>query len=231
MAKNTKSTLQKPLESEKNSQVVVLSLRRSGSSMLSGVLHKLGVPMGLDEKELQHSSDRNKWGFYEDLEIVRLSEDILKYTKAHPQLTFARIEMEFEDRIKEVIGKRDDRKIWGFKDVNQVQTHRLFKKHLSNPRYIAIFRNPLDVSISLQKWRRKYDHLDLEIMRFLKEVNDEYSVLLKLLLTIQQPMQFVSMERLKQHPGQIVKEIASFLKINPTKEQMREAISHVRTNA
>lgn len=225
-----KSKSQTPSEQKTglNKTVVVLSLRRSGSSMLSGILHKLGVPMGIDEKELKHSSDRNKWGFWEDIELVRLSEKILQFTQNNPHMTFARIEMEFEDEIKEVLSKRNNRNIWGFKDVNQTQTHRLFKKHLNNPRYIVIFRNPLDVAVSMQSWRKEHQKVDVPIMKALPAVHNRYSTLLQLIQTIQEPMQFVSMERLKSNPEKIVPEIVNFLGIEPTEEQIKNAINHIR---
>ena len=207
---------------------VVLTQRRSGSSMLSGVLHKLGVPMGIDEKELQHTSDRNEWGFWEDLEIVRLSEDIIKYTRDNPQVSFARLEVEFEDRIKEVIDSRNNNDIWGYKDVNQLQTLRMFRKHLRNPHIIGLLRNPLDIALSLQDWRKKYQKVDVHIYQCLDAVFSQYSLLMQNLKSMSNRVLLMSYERMKEDPDKAVKDIIDFLELTPTEEQIKDAKDHIK---
>ncbi|RLG70056.1 MAG: sulfotransferase family protein, partial [Candidatus Iainarchaeum archaeon] len=47
--------------------VVILAPGRSGTSLLAGILHKLGVDMGDDGEE---KSSYNPWGYFENKDFI-----------------------------------------------------------------------------------------------------------------------------------------------------------------
>ena len=56
--------------------VVILTMPRSGSSLLAGILHRLGVWMG-EEEDLNVGKHLNKYGCYENQSFIALNENIL----------------------------------------------------------------------------------------------------------------------------------------------------------
>ena len=60
--------------------VVLLTCPRSGSSLLSGLLHKLGVHMG-DKHDLLQSKHKNRFGSFENQEILKLNHKLLYKSK------------------------------------------------------------------------------------------------------------------------------------------------------
>ncbi len=57
--------------------VVVIGVHRSGTSMLAGVLDKLGVSMGPNEEANAQQAKHNASGYYEDKKFLDLNERIL----------------------------------------------------------------------------------------------------------------------------------------------------------
>ena len=55
--------------------IVILGMHRSGTSMLAGILEKLGISMG---KSTIEKSINNPFGYFEDYEFLDLNQRILK---------------------------------------------------------------------------------------------------------------------------------------------------------
>ncbi|MEJ2249926.1 MAG: sulfotransferase [Candidatus Lokiarchaeota archaeon] len=105
--------------------VVILCLARSGSSLLSGILHRLGVRMGPIE-ELVKGTHSNKYGNYENQDFLKLSYKIL-IQAGSCSLTWADIP--------------NDTELWGWKDPSTIYTLPFFEKYLENPYYIVLKRD------------------------------------------------------------------------------------------
>ncbi len=195
---------------------VVLGQRRSGTSMIAGVLHHLGVDMGPDP---ERSSERNPKGFFEDERFVDISRRILKKVENQEVNSLARLELDFEDEISELVESREEP--WGFKDVNQVQTHKIFRKHLENPKYFVLYRNPYDIARSLQDWH------EVPIYKAVDAVLSNYSVQQEFLKQCQDPVLTISFERAKQNPEYIVDKIIDMLEFEVSDKNRKNAINHI----
>ena len=155
--------------------VIILTQPRSGSSLLAGILHHLGVLMGDNEEELTVQSHDNKYGSYEDQDFQVLHHRLL--FKANILVRYpnrlkkdeSRIEkavMKYEKRLVNLIRKKE-REMWGWKDAVLIYTIPYWQHHLKNPYYIFLRRPPKSVANSQINAGRKG--------RWWKEIVLEYS--------------------------------------------------------
>ncbi|MHA1213039.1 MAG: hypothetical protein ACTSSH_11310 [Candidatus Heimdallarchaeota archaeon] len=138
--------------------VIILTQPRSGSSLLAGVLHRLGVNMG-PEKDLMMSQHKNKFGSYENQAFLRISHNIL-YTAKRLMLYTNRFNDDdrkiekavdkYENELVKLI-RESERELWGFKEAVLIYTLPYFHHHLKNPYYIILYRNPESVANSQQR--------------------------------------------------------------------------------
>lgn len=128
--------------------VVVLGMPRSGSSLLAGILHRLGVWMGEDE-DLNVGKHLNKYGCYENQSFIALNENILFQAKRVPDHSrrlsdndglIESVVKSYEGKIKNLI-RNNERELWGFKNPTIIYTLPYFCKHLTNPYYICLSRD------------------------------------------------------------------------------------------
>lgn len=205
--------------SSEQKNFVVMAQRRSGSSMVAGMMHNLGIDMG---PNAERASERNPHGFFEDEHFVQISREIISNV-ASGNATKADLDQQFRPRIKELVKQRNKANtVWGYKDVNQVQTHMLFRQHLKNPQYVFVWRNPLDTALSLADWH------DLDIPSALQAVNSNNGLMIDTIMVTQSPMLFLSYERVLKDPEKAVDDIIQFAELEPTKEQRKAAIDHVK---
>ncbi|NHJ84069.1 MAG: hypothetical protein FK734_01320 [Asgard group archaeon] len=128
---------------------------RSGSSLLAGVLHYLGVYMG-SEKDLHMSQHKNKFGSFENQDFLKISHNILFKAK-RLMLYWKRFDdkdgkveaavKKYEDKLVKII-RENEREIWGFKEAVIIYTLPYFHYHLKNPYYIVLYRDPESVANS-----------------------------------------------------------------------------------
>lgn len=208
-------------------EIVVFGQRRSGTSMFAGILYYLGVPMG-KEAVPDQKSERNPNGFFEDRSIIKISEDILREIdeglKRSEQLTFAYLHIKYGERIRKAIEERKKDKVWGFKDVNQLQLHRLYQRYLENPHYIFVYRNPIDIAKSLHSW-----HSHIPFAECIRSVFSNYNIMMGYWQNLKAPVFHASYESALRNPENMVDSIIDFLKLKPTKEQRQKAIEHIKT--
>jgi hypothetical protein len=132
--------------------VVILGMHRSGTSMVGGVLARLGINMGEIFREDRITS--NPLGFYEDVDFLNLNIDILKEAGGSwedpPDLEqIISQESKFNIKIQKLIKKKPQ--IWGWKDPRTSLTIRLYLPYIHNPHFIICHRNPEEVANSLYK--------------------------------------------------------------------------------
>ena len=202
-------------------QLFVIGQRRSGTSAIAGMLHKLGVPM--QEGEV-HKSERNPKGFYEDRTFVEISEKIL--WAINQGWHASRIELNFKDDIKKAIKNRG--KFWGVKDVNQIYTHPFFRKFCkkSELKYIFVFRNLLDIAKSLYDWHK--DTCGMTFPQAMDDVLKNHIMMMHLIKDNVNNCLLVSFEKTKENPDDFIKAVCDYLEIKPTEEQIKDAKEHIQ---
>jgi hypothetical protein len=136
--------------------VVVITFPRSGSSLLAGIIHRLGVPMGRDD-ELGLGRHLNRHGCHEDQAMQRITLNLLfeagllldlSRRLAIDESALERVTRRFDHRMEAfVAGHRGT--IWGFKDPSLVYALPYLHHHLDNPRYVVLTRDPAATARSL----------------------------------------------------------------------------------
>lgn len=140
---------------------VILTMPRSGSSLLAGVLHRLGVPMGRTE-DLEAGTHLNRFGCFEDQEFQFISLNILTEAGLLIDLS-TRLELDeavlaetvarYGDRLKAFVRRRSGT-LWGFKDPGLIYSLPHLHHHFENPRHLHLVRDPADTAASLHRTYR-----------------------------------------------------------------------------
>jgi len=141
--------------------VVILSMPRSGSSLLSGVLYRLGVWMG-NEDNMKVGKHLNKYGCYENQDFIGFNEYMLYKSKRllnqgrrinDSDGLVEKAVKKHEDRIIKII-RKNEKELWGFKNPTMIYTLPYFHQHLKNPYYIRLKRDPKSIADSLKRAAR-----------------------------------------------------------------------------
>jgi len=144
-------------------EIIILGMHRSGTSMLSGMLDRLGIAMGEDQPGRQVS---NPMGHFEDGDLLSLNELILSQAGGswdNPP-TAAQIQNQaapLDDRIQKIIlDKRhaNQDQHWGWKDPRTSLTIKLYLPYLRNPYIIWSQRDPDSISNSLRIRNKMPEH-------------------------------------------------------------------------
>lgn len=140
--------------------VVVLGVARSGTSIVAGILTRIGVDMG----SLELPSHWGPRGLYEDIDFVKLNEAIITsaignqnvykqefyWGKPPPRQAIIAQRKRFENKINLLVRRKQKNKIlWGWKDPLTVLTIELYYPLLVNPYFIVVFRNNLSIAESM----------------------------------------------------------------------------------
>ena len=136
--------------------IIVLGMHRSGTSLVAGILHQLGVHMG---DNLIGPRPDNPKGFFEDERVVQIndwilqlcagswhrppSEEILQYDEFPYTGPLVEIESYVQNR-------KDAHTHWGFKDPRLCLTIQLWTPYIREPKFIVVWRNPLAIARSLE---------------------------------------------------------------------------------
>ncbi|WP_261903461.1 sulfotransferase [Vibrio fortis] len=201
---------------EKDMQVVILGMHRSGTSILSKVLSSLGVNMGEFDEKIYIS---NVEGHFEDLRMLEINERILKNLQCSwdkpPSIERIRknkswIAQEYNDYIKSKKG------IWGVKEPRLSLFSDIFCDLTPNARIIYCLRDENEVAKSLNV----REGMPIETGLELKKIYDE---------TISASIRgrdylLVEYTKLTQNPDEVLKEICQFLSLEYTKT----AIEHIK---
>jgi hypothetical protein len=129
---------------------------RSGSSLLAGVVHRLGIPMGAED-DLGLGRHLNRHGCHEDQEMQRISLNVLfeagllldlERRLAIDEETVERVVRRYDGAMAGFVGRHGGAS-WGFKDPSLVYSLPHLHHHLQNPRYLALTRDPRATARSL----------------------------------------------------------------------------------
>lgn len=131
--------------------VVVLGMHRSGTSMTSAILEKLGINMG---EEKLGAAATNPIGHFEDRMFLDLNNKILddaggSWDNPPSKDSIIKLESKYKKEVKELVTNKN--KNWGWKDPRTSLTIDLYYPYLSNTYFVYCKRNEDDVAASLKK--------------------------------------------------------------------------------
>ncbi len=143
--------------------VIVLGMHRSGTSLLSNILHLLGVDM-VDQPT--HASKSNETGFWERPDIVALQDDILYALGAPVGSPMHAVPLkagwwrnpeirDLKKRLHDLMAEHLDhvRRPWGFKDPRTCRLLPLWGEILEeldvSPRFVWAVRHPAEAAVSM----------------------------------------------------------------------------------
>ena len=135
--------------------VVVLGMHSSGTSMISGILHAIGINMNPSPSGKVRHYKTN-----EDVDFFRLNVRILASLKGgwlDPPTKDQIKGTRFEREIKVLITNRNKDDLWGFKDPRTCITAPLYHSHLRSPYYILVLRRHEDIAKSIMRRGGKED--------------------------------------------------------------------------
>jgi len=164
------------------SQIVVLGMHRSGTSLLSSILRRMGVNMGTN---FLNEDYWNPYGYWEDKDFLWINKGILENAGGSWRNPPSRDHItggakKFSKAIRETL----DRKMretnalnWGWKDPRTCLTIWEYHERLPDPKYIYIRRSPFNIYASLIKlhggnhgdWMELHDKYKHSVNTFLEE--------------------------------------------------------------
>lgn len=180
--------------------------------------------------DLRSADDHNPTGFFEDRDFLKLNDRILAAAGGdfiHPPSRERILAQEgrFRAEISELIRSRDgSNRVWGWKTTTTCLTLDLFLAELSRPRLVVVIRNPLAVARS----QLEFSPNELGLLDALELVGTFYSRVWETQKRHPRvPIFLVSYEDLLRNPRSVAGDLASFLELSPSPEQIRWAASLV----
>lgn len=206
--------------------VVVLGMHRSGTSLVAGIVRKLGVHMG---EELLPANRSNPTGHHEARDIVRLNNEILRHNggtwHAPPEPEKIKCSAaRFRQKIRHLVLRRNLRyPKWGWKDPRTVLTLELYLPHLTTPRIIVCRRDCEQVARSLSA----RDGTPLEANRRLcRDYNDRLARVSRRI-----PQLAVQYEALRDNPYGEVLKLSRFLRVRTNQQELDSCAGMVLDDA
>ncbi|MDM8531878.1 sulfotransferase [Anaerolineales bacterium HSG25] len=138
---------------------VVLGMHKSGTTLISNILHHSDINMG--DFNVQRSYDQGNQ--YEREDTLALNKDILGLTSYRiidkPVPTVITLTATQRTRMQEIIQTCNQKHtIWGFKDPRTTLTYSLWKSELPAHKIIAIYRTPSEIwpRFRYSGWKEAY---------------------------------------------------------------------------
>lgn len=130
--------------------ICVAGMPRSGTSLITQLLHRCNVDLGPAE-QLMPASSNNSDGFWENLRFVRLNEQLLAASGgswfAPPAMLRATPEITAEARS--IVAQFEGREPWAWKDPRNALTLSFWKTLLPSMKVIICVRHPEETASSL----------------------------------------------------------------------------------
>jgi len=210
---------------------IILGMHRSGTSLIASVVHGLGKSFG---NTLQPPNDENPKGFFENLEMVRLNDEILQSMDvAWDSLGFIWTVDFSEERFEPFITKAAElltKEFSGAQDIALKDPRlcilmpfwRIVLEKLGYAvNYIVVIRNPLECAHS-QARRYKKDPDFHIIGKYPQQILLLwFAYMRKALMSLgENPSMVISFEILISQPKSGVRKIAEFLQSGVTEEEI-----------
>jgi GT2 family glycosyltransferase/glycosyltransferase involved in cell wall biosynthesis len=143
--------------SKSQAAICIAGAHRSGTSMVTRLLHQCGLDLG-PESDLMPAQADNPDGFWEHLRFVGLNDEILNSLGGAwdlpPKLdeNFADKRLDpLREKARALVHQFDETKIWGWKDPRNSLTWPFWKDVLPSLKTLIVVRNPLEVASSMRK--------------------------------------------------------------------------------
>jgi len=196
-----------PAADEPASGVLVFGAPRGGTSMVAGVLRLSGLDMGA----------RQGRGNNEDLDIQAARGNVGNLGDVtHPDYAAAL------ERMRPVIEARAaEGRPWGWKDPHGGLYARDVLDVLPSPRLIAVFRDPAAAAARIHMLTGQ------SVAEALNDVLWLYGKAQGLIAEPPAPLAMASYEKALVRPERFVEQLAFFCHLEPTPEQVREAVAFI----
>jgi len=140
-----------------NTAVCIAGAHRSGTSMLTKLLHTCGLYLG-PESDLMPAQADNPDGFWENLRFVALNDEVLNELggawdlppKADENFKHARLDP-LRTKAQLLVEGFDSATVWGWKDPRNSLTLPFWQDLLPKLKTLIIVRNPLEVAYSMRE--------------------------------------------------------------------------------
>jgi GT2 family glycosyltransferase/glycosyltransferase involved in cell wall biosynthesis len=142
---------------ETQTAICIAGAHRSGTSMVTRLLHRCGLELG-PESELMPPQADNPEGFWEHLGFVAINDELLSELggawdlppKPNEDFTSARLDpLRLKARL--LIEKFDSANVWGWKDPRNSLTVPFWQQLLPGLKTVIVVRNPLEVAHSMRE--------------------------------------------------------------------------------
>jgi len=139
-------------------QIVVLGMHRSGTSMVTGLIHRMGAYFGSEDSATGASAENAK-GFWERRDVRDLNDALLwsagcdwhEVSRFRPGAVPARARRRFDAAARRLIGGLDAHRPWVIKEPRLCLLFPLWRPLLEAPACVLVYRCPLAVARSLAK--------------------------------------------------------------------------------
>ena len=131
-------------------QLIVAGFHRSGTSLVCRLLHRAGLFLGYD---LMGAAFSNPYGHFEDVEVVRLHEQLLAdngqtWMVSEPFLPVI-VEPHWRGMERIVQLRNAEHSLWGFKDPRVCSFMMAWKHLLPGAKVLLVYRHFSDTTYSL----------------------------------------------------------------------------------
>jgi Methyltransferase domain len=143
--------------------LVIAGMHRSGTSLMASVFGGAGVHIG---DRLDGPGQGNPWGHFEDLEFQEFQDRVLRRVgKTFLTATPADLNQPTAEELEEaraLVARRRGHRLWGWKDPRTCLFLEFWHPLLDQPRYVFVYRHPVEVALSLLRRGAEVDLQALE---------------------------------------------------------------------
>lgn len=215
--------------------VVILGMHRSGTSMLSSIVHSLGISMGPEIDLKRNNPQSQPYGYWEDQSFVSINRQIIKSAGGHwhrppGRLKILETSIEYRDKISELVETRRKSKNWGWKDPRNclcIECYQYVLRSEDNVKYVHIIRDKRAIAQSLIRRGEVLSGVENQVMAW-EQLAYEYERRVRDFLNRYQVSCYtIAYEDTLKHPEYEIGRLALYLGINDDK-LMEEAIGRVK---
>ena len=178
--------------------IPIAGVPRGGTTMVAAAVHALGVDLGPAKDFGAHT--------FEDQSMNG----------------------ELHTRLSYIKRRNAERQVWGWKDPTAIVSMRELFFALRNPRLILVFR---DMMATIDSEMRFDEAMSIEPRRSFADLAEAttnwWASNMEFISRTTFPTLLVSYERALQHPETFVNQLAAFLGLTPTQEQVQEAMIRI----
>ncbi|MEG4227945.1 sulfotransferase, partial [Microcoleus sp. N9_B2] len=143
---------------EKSDILAIVSMHRSGSSLVASLLQSAGLHIG--RSVMLYPDEGNRKGYFESFDFWQFHRSVLQSQGIDPDGWTLQENIEVEDRFveeaKKIVSQNSLSAIWGWKEPRTTLFLDFWAKMLPEANFLLLYRSPWEVIDSLY---RRYDPL------------------------------------------------------------------------